>query len=222
MIAARKPRSLWPLVLFAALLVLLAGAAIATAQLYWSSLRAGVEQMRASLAAAQEQQLQLLERLRVAEASLAQRAGARPTAGACVSAPARGAAATPVAPQPVSSLRLSLPPDERGRLLAWLKELGLAAARLPATRGPGALPARPARQLLRRQLAIAAGAAAAGDVRLLDAALVAAERLTGAPHRASDEPGAALAQRLAELRARLQTPASAARHGVVGQAPPGR
>lgn len=219
-----RPRSRWPLALLSILLVLLAGVAVATAQLYWSSLRTGVGQMRASVAAAQEQQRRLLERLRAAERALAQRAAAPQTPGSPATATATDAPETPAPTVDGAALRRRLPADERGRLVARLRELTLAVGRLPLAPGTGQWAPRavPAKQLLREQLAIAAAAAGAGDVRLLDATLFAAERLTGPPHRARDDGGAVLARRLAELRSRLRVPAAAVRHGPVDSARPAR
>jgi len=108
--------------------------------------------------------------------------------------------------------------------MARLRELTLAAGRLSSAPGPGRWSPRPAptKQLLREQLAIAAAAAGAGDVRLLDATLFAAERLTGPPHRARDDSGTALARSLAGLRSRLRVPAAVARHGPADSARPAR
>jgi pyruvate/2-oxoglutarate dehydrogenase complex dihydrolipoamide acyltransferase (E2) component len=219
-----RPRSRWPLALLSILLVLLAGVAIATAQLYWEGLRMGVGQMRASIAAAQEQQRQLLERLRAAEGALAQRAAAPQTPASPATTSASGTSATAAPPAGGTSLRRALPADERGRLMARLRELTLAAGRLSSAPGPGRWSPRPAptKQLLREQLAIAAAAAGAGDVRLLDATLFAAERLTGPPHRARDDSGTALARSLAGLRSRLRVPAAVARHGPADSARPAR
>jgi hypothetical protein len=225
-----RPRSRWPLALLSVLLVLLAVVVVATAQLYWTNLRSGVAQMRASIAAAQEQQRQLIERVRAAEAALAKRTAAQHAPGAATSVPPTsvppksvpdcGGAAAPRATS-APPLREALPPDERGRLAAWLQVLALDATRLRSARAPGPRlsPPGPARQLLREQLAIAAAAAATGDVQLLDATLLAAERLTGPPHRGADAAGAALAQRLAEVRERLRVAAGA---GTPAAAAPAR
>jgi hypothetical protein len=107
-------------------------------------------------------------------------------------------------------LRASLLPVERARLHARLEALGREAARLPpsAAGQPAAAPVN--KQLLRDQLGVAAAAAAAGDVALLDAALFAAQRLTGTPHGPQDARRGALAAKLAALRDGLQRPGAAA------------
>ncbi|WP_295880161.1 hypothetical protein [uncultured Thiohalocapsa sp.] len=200
------------------LLVLLALGAVATAQLYWASLRTGVAEMRASVSAAQREQARLLARVRAAEAALAERAAALAAAGgdlASASAPeapeTKTTADRPPPPSPRQvALRASLLPVERARLHARLEALGREAARLPpsAAAQPAAAPVN--KQLLRDQLGVAAAAAAAGDVALLDAALFAAQRLAGTPHGPQDARRGALAAELAALRDGLQRPGAAA------------
>jgi hypothetical protein len=192
-------------VLFGVLLVLLTGAAVATAHFYWSSLRGGLAQMRASVAAAQAQQQQLVERLRAAQAALAERSAADVTAVApppAGVAPAAPAGATVPAFEPAPPRPPMLPAAERARLALRLDGLGRSAARLPPTRRPK--PGAAARHLVRDQLAIAATAAEAGDSALLDAALFAAQRLLGAPYRAPDVRATTLAAQVTELRRHLR------------------
>ncbi|WP_462328812.1 hypothetical protein [Thiohalocapsa halophila] len=226
---ARRRR--WPLLLISVLLVLLALGTVVTAQLYRSGLRTGLEQMRASVAAAAQEQRRLMARVQAAEAALAERAAA--LAAAAEEEPSADPAKAPNgaagggpgrAPQGLSAgLRRSLSRVERVELAARLAALARDAARLPPsrTRRPPGAPAA-SKQLLRDQLDVAAAAAAADDVLLLDAALVAAQRLAAAPHRTPDRPGAVLAAELAALRARLRSarPSLPARTEPRVQAPP--
>mgnify|MGYP006271670749 FL=1 len=208
---ARRRR--WPLLLISLLLVLLALGGVVTAQLYWSGLRTGVEQMRASVTAAQQEQQRLMARVKAAEAALAERVAALAVAADSgpsdgqAAAPQGGAVEGPAAPaQPgAARLRRNLSPAERAELGARLEALARDAARLPPARTRRQSPRASAasKQLLREQLAVAAAAAAADDLVLLDAALTAAQRLAGAPHRPADRPGAVMAAELAALRARL-------------------
>jgi hypothetical protein len=56
--------------LVSVLLVLFAAGAVAIAQLYWTSLRTGIDRMQVSVATAQREQERLLARVRAAEAEL--------------------------------------------------------------------------------------------------------------------------------------------------------
>lgn len=209
--SARRRR--WSPLLIAVLLVLLTLAAVVTAQLYWSGLRTGVAQMRTSVATAQQEQRRLLARLQTAEAALAKQAAAMDTAADDAPAEHRettsdgvavGASAAPW-PHATASLRDRLSAAERAALATQIEALAREAARLP----PGWSPRRPraatSKQLLRDQLAVAAAAVTADDPVLLDAALLAAQRLTDLPYRVADRRGAIIAAELAALRARLRT-----------------
>jgi hypothetical protein len=208
------------LLLLSGVLMLLAIAAVAIAHFYWTDLRGGVARMRDAVAVAQVQQQRLLERLEAAQAALAERAsgspgtlGDPPAAAPPTVAPAAGAGLTagadtrpPAVVPPAPSPRLTAP--ERARLAALIRGLEREAVRLRP--GPGQGRGASAKALLRDQLRIAAAAAAAGDVALLDAALFAAQRLAATPQQPRDARAGALAARLRELRAGLRAPARAA------------
>jgi hypothetical protein len=197
-----RPRARSPL-LPALLLVLLAAAAVATAQLYWTGLRNGLAQMRGSVALAQQEQQRLMAQLRAAQAALQTRLVA--PADASTDAPA---AARPSAPRQRSGLRRSLSPPERAQLAERLAVLQRDAARLPiAGRSAamrGAADPVAAKRLLREQLGVARAAAAAGDPALLDAALFAAERLAAPPYLPQTPRQQALRAALEHLRLALQ------------------
>jgi hypothetical protein len=220
----RRPRL--PLILISSLFVLLSVGTIAVVQLYWSSLRIGIEQMRASVAAAQREQQRLIEQVRTAEAALQARAEAL-TAQAdegqgtgaeqsleVHSGPSDRAVTTrpsaEVASSGAESLRRGLTPQERLRLADRLDALGREAVRLPAARGrfpvEGTDPVT-SKRLLGTQLAVARAAASAGDVTLLDAALFAAARLAGPPYRSASGRERQLRAALLRLRAALREPA---------------
>jgi hypothetical protein len=118
-----------------------------------------------------------------------------------------------------------LPVAERARLVTWIEALARTAARLPA--GPRRGGATVAKHLLREQLVVAAVAAEAGDVILLDAALFAGQRLLAEPYRSPDSGGAALAAQLQGVRERLRGHMAAAGYpplerlgAIAGQASP--
>jgi hypothetical protein len=203
-------------------LVLLAAAAVATAHFYWTGLRGGVAQVHEAVAVAQAQQQRLLERLKVAQAALAERAAAPAPMPADPPPAAQPATAAPAAPggsaptrSPASAPRpptRAIAPPERRRLAVWIRALERNAARLPHAPGRGG--AASAKQLLRDQLAIAAAAAAAGDPALLDAALFAAQRLAEAASAPPDGRAGDLAAQLRELRAGLREPVGVPGAGV--------
>lgn len=198
------------------LLVLLALGTAMTAQLYWRDLRSGVEQMRASVAAAQQEQQRLMARVRAAEAAVAERAAAPVSIpdeveAASKSKQPRGEAASGhLAPRGESILRRGLTGAERVALAARLEALGRDAARLPPSPEPTRRRAIAAanKQLLRNQLAVAAAAVAADDIPLLEAALFGAQRLSGTPYRALDPRSRAIAEAITTLRERLRAPVS--------------
>jgi hypothetical protein len=196
------------------LLLLLALGTVMTAQLYWRDLRGGVEQMRASVAAAQQEQQRLMARVRAAEAVLAEREAAPVSVPAEAETaheskqPAGKAASGHLAPRGESGLRQGLTGAERAALAARLEALGRDAARLPPAPEPARRRAISAanKQLLRDQLAVAAVAAAADDIPLLDAALFGAQRLSGPPYRGAGPRGRDLAAAISVLREGLRAP----------------
>jgi hypothetical protein len=215
------------LLLLSGVLLLLAAVAVGTAHFYWTGLRSGVAQVREAVNVAEAEQQRLMERLRAAQAALAERAAVAPPTPADTPAAEPQATGSPagtrtvtgaVIPTPAAALTSLIPmlsPPERARLAAWIRSLERSAARLPPAPGRGG--AAPARQLLRDQLAIAAAAAAAGDLALLDAALFAAQRLAEKP------PGSragVLAAQLRELRAGLREPPGAPGAGASGPVQP--
>lgn len=194
----------WPLVLGALALAGLVLGIVVIAQLYWTELHRGVEQMQASVGRAQQEQQRLMARLRAAEA---RRQGDESRAPGAVPDPGPSAPA-PMASMTRQALRDRLPRPERDALRLRLEALGREAARLPGARsaaGPiaGSIAGAEVKQLLRGQLRTAGAAAAAGDVPLLASSLFAAERLCGPPYRTLDGGARRLRSELIGLRRRL-------------------
>jgi hypothetical protein len=235
-------------VLVSLALAVLVLALVSTVQLYWSGLHRSVEQMRESVARAQQEQQRLLARVRAAEA--ARRAsptdaeddapqtdmppdavavrqedqgGSSPTSdGSRAKLPGRIA---PVVEAISGATPEQLTPTQQRDLAARLRLLSREAARLPLARqGRGeSTPLRSAqsKQLLRDQLGIAQAAVAAGDAALLRAALFAAQRLSAPPYRAAEERTVELHRQLAQVRSALDnTPGGERRApGLSGVAP---
>ncbi|WP_296897943.1 hypothetical protein, partial [Thiohalocapsa sp.] len=107
-----------------------------------------------------------------------------------------------------SALRRGLTGAGRAGLAARLEARGRDAARLPPAPEPARRRAISAanKQLLRDQLAVAAVAAAADDIPLLDAALFGAQRLSGPPYRGAGPRGRDLAAAISVLREGLRAP----------------
>jgi hypothetical protein len=201
-----------PLLLSVLLLLLVAGG-IAVGQRYWLGLRGSMDQLEASIARARAQQQAMIERVREAEAALAERAqrlGGVADGDMAVGADARDRQRLAALAAELEGLADALADGaapsaaiDWPRLRAELGLLGQEATRLPPGRRPAAgVGGRELRQLLEQ----AGAAAALGDAVLTGLMLDAAQRLLRR-HYGGAGPwqgeALALAGRIARLRGGL-------------------
>lgn len=217
-------RSIWPVLLLSAALLLLALAGVALGRFYWSGMRGGVQQMHASIDEANRRQLLLTQQVREAQAALQTRQAELDRLQAQLGeqlgeqvalsrheAVKHGASAADAAQQPlVLAARASLSAAQQARLGVRLDAIGRAAARLPPPRPlPLAMRAGADSRLqgaraLRAQLLVAESALALADPVLLGTTVAAAQRLLLDLYgNTADARASALHRQLDALRAEL-------------------